>query len=155
MLNKKMPFWNTLYKAGVHDVEKMIGELYESGMSCGEIREFVANKYNAYCSSRNILDYVKRSGVAIRDKKASKINAIKRGRMIYYKKPEHEKYKSKVLSIKIRLEVLTRDKFQCVLCGNSPKTGHSLEIHHLKPESNKIDDLRTLCFLCHRGLHAK
>jgi len=53
-----------------------------------------------------------------------------------------------------RYNVLNRDGFQCVLCGDSGKDA-KLEIDHIIPVSNggtsSVDNLRTLCFKCNRG----
>ncbi len=152
-MDKRRTFWNICYKAGITDLEKCIGDMYIAGMSSKEIQEHFANKYRAVCTEKNISDYVKRSGVPIRSKQEAKINAIKRGRMVYLKKPKHLLKKSGSLSSKIRFNVLERDNFACTLCGNSPKTGYTLEIHHINGSSSDLDNLQTLCFQCHRGLH--
>lgn len=60
------------------------------------------------------------------------------------------------LSPKLRLDVLTRDNFCCVLCGRSTKVhGVALEVDHKVPVaqggSNEMDNLQTLCKDCNRG----
>lgn len=49
-----------------------------------------------------------------------------------------------------RLEVLNRDNFKCCLCGD---TETELHVHHLKyngkPYESDLDDLETLCWVCH------
>ena len=49
-----------------------------------------------------------------------------------------------------RLEVLNRDNFTCCLCGD---TETELHVHHLKyngkPYESDIQDLETLCWVCH------
>lgn len=57
-----------------------------------------------------------------------------------------------------RYEVMRRDGFQCVLCGNSGKDAR-LEIDHKIPVSRggseRINNLQTLCFKCNRGKRDK
>jgi hypothetical protein len=55
-----------------------------------------------------------------------------------------------------RLEVLNRDDFTCIACGNQKRTLH---VHHIeykkgkKPWEYSIDDLSTLCEVCHKVHH--
>lgn len=64
------------------------------------------------------------------------------------------KYSEKLKSPKWqrkRLEILNRDNFTCLLCGD---TETELQIHHLKytgynPEDAPNEDLETLCKDCH------
>ena len=57
----------------------------------------------------------------------------------------------------VRFKVLVRDKFKCVLCGNSPATDPSCKLHidHVHPHSKGgltvIENLRTLCDACNLG----
>jgi RNA-directed DNA polymerase len=52
----------------------------------------------------------------------------------------------------IRLQALMRDDFQCSRCGAVEK----LEVHHKKGlNSNKLEDLVTLCQSCHLSTHGK
>jgi len=68
-------------------------------------------------------------------------------------KPE----KRRDVPLKLRLEVLKRDKFRCVFCGRSPAThtGVILNIDHKIPFSKggktEIDNLQTLCSECNIG----
>jgi hypothetical protein len=61
------------------------------------------------------------------------------------------------IPLKLRLTVLQRDNFRCVLCGKSPATdlGVQLHIDHIVPFSRKgetiIQNLRTLCKSCNLG----
>lgn len=54
---------------------------------------------------------------------------------------------------RIRLKVLERDNFKCVLCNNDQE---ELQVHHIKysgePWTIPLDYLKTLCATCHRGL---
>lgn len=65
--------------------------------------------------------------------------------MNYSEKLKHPKWQKK------RLEILNRDNFTCVLCGD---TETELHVHHLKytgnnPENAPNEDLETLCKDCH------
>lgn len=57
-------------------------------------------------------------------------------------------------NLKTRFEVLTRDRFKCVLCGAVAQEV-KLEIDHIVPVSKggktEMSNLRTLCFPCNRG----
>lgn len=57
----------------------------------------------------------------------------------------------------LRYDVLTRDKYKCVMCGRSPSTNPNIELHidHIVPYSlggeTVIDNLQTLCSDCNLG----
>jgi 5-methylcytosine-specific restriction endonuclease McrA len=61
------------------------------------------------------------------------------------------------IPLKLRLKVLQRDNFRCVLCGKSPATnpGTVLHIDHIVPFSKggqtTAENLRTLCAECNWG----
>ncbi len=65
----------------------------------------------------------------------------------------------------VRRRVLERDRFQCVECGWSYERAcpadprHNLELHHRKPHAeggeNVVENLATLCNVCHDQKHAK
>lgn len=62
-------------------------------------------------------------------------------------------------AIKLRHEVLDRDGYKCTEDGATPeKDGVTLQIHHIKYVSqggtNDLDNLVTLCHICHAGRHA-
>ena len=138
---------------GIYDSINYICKLYQKGQSCEEIAENLQNEHGIAITGKAISDKIKEK-IPLRTYSERKKTAIASGRMIYHKKPEHEKYKRKGLSYKIRMEILKRDSYACVICGNSPKTGYSLEIHHInEATNNNMDNLRTLCFSCHKGLH--
>jgi len=146
MEDKRYKFYNACVKAEIN--WQNIFDLYQDGMSGNEISEYLQKKYNITVSSKHLTDKIKKQGI-LRNYKDRKINAIKRGRMIYYREKKH------ILSPKIRMQVLKRDNFKCVLCGNSPKTGHSLEVYYKNGDKNDIDNLQTLCLSCYRGIHYK
>jgi 5-methylcytosine-specific restriction endonuclease McrA len=57
----------------------------------------------------------------------------------------------------LRFNVLSRDKFRCVICGVSPATQADCQLHvdHIMPFSKggltTMDNLRTLCMPCNMG----
>ncbi|MFD4723055.1 HNH endonuclease [Streptomyces sp. NPDC058423] len=61
-------------------------------------------------------------------------------------------------AIKLRYEILERDKKTCQDCGRIPGQGVSLQVHHILPVhqggTNDPDNLVTLCSECHGGRHA-
>jgi len=72
-------------------------------------------------------------------------------------KVEYKKENSRNISLSVRLEVLSRDKFRCVFCGKSPATdiGTKLHIDHIEPFSkggkSTLENLQTLCEECNLG----
>ncbi len=70
---------------------------------------------------------------------------------------EIPKEKSRNVPLKMRLAVLKRDDYKCVLCGRSPATnaGVTLHLDHMVPYANGgetiKDNLRTLCAECNWG----
>ena len=70
--------------------------------------------------------------------------------------PNPSKKPRKGLSNKIRIKILRRDKFKCVLCGRTIDHGTSLEVHHKIAISeggkNSESNLQTLCYECHKGV---
>ena len=65
--------------------------------------------------------------------------------------------KRKVVTPKIKLQVLGFNNYTCVICGRSPVTnpGLDLEVDHVKPFSkggqDSLENLQTLCRDCNRG----
>lgn len=61
---------------------------------------------------------------------------------------------------KVRMSVLARDDFRCVVCGRRPRDHIDLElhVHHLIPwrlsGPTALDNLVTLCGTCHKGLRS-
>ncbi len=56
---------------------------------------------------------------------------------------------------KLRYEILERDNFRCVLCGDDSEAGAQLEVDHIVPVSKGGTDdrsnLRALCWACNAG----
>jgi hypothetical protein len=69
-------------------------------------------------------------------------------------KPERDK---REISLGLRFRVLHRDRFKCVLCGDSPAVNLACVLHvdHIVPWSKggrtAIDNLRSLCGSCNLG----
>lgn len=63
----------------------------------------------------------------------------------------------RIIPLRIRLRVLKRDHFKCVLCGRNPATDSMVELHidHIFPFSKGgktiEENLRTLCRECNLG----
>ena len=63
----------------------------------------------------------------------------------------------KTISPKLKLKVMKRDNYKCLICGKSPAIYPELplEVDHILPVSkggtNDIENLQTLCFYCNRG----
>jgi hypothetical protein len=59
------------------------------------------------------------------------------------------------ISLKLRDEILRRDKFKCVYCGRGPSDGVKLHVDHIIPfskgGSSEADNLQTLCEECNLG----
>jgi predicted restriction endonuclease len=55
----------------------------------------------------------------------------------------------------IKEQVLQRDGYKCVICGNSNKM--LLQVNHIKPKAhggtNEMSNLVTLCVFCHAKYH--
>ena len=65
--------------------------------------------------------------------------------------------KTRVISDKLRYQVLKRDNFKCCACGASPAKDPAVELHidHIVPWSkggeSTLDNLQTLCSKCNLG----
>jgi len=71
-----------------------------------------------------------------------------------YSRKDIRGYKTRIAGYirpKLRLEVLKRDNFVCVYCGNNKQ----LEVDHIIPRTNGgktiFENLQTLCLLCNRA----
>lgn len=72
--------------------------------------------------------------------------------IVHNRKKNKKKYRRKIEE-ETRINVLKRDKEKCVICGNNSR----LHIHHKIPVSDggtdDLDNLETLCDLCHAEKH--
>lgn len=96
----------------------------------------------------------------MKDSKESKL-LIKKKPVKKEKFPEYEEYQAYIKSDEwqeIRKIVLERDNYHCMCCGRSLQENAVLAIHHnsyqhLFDERNHLDDLVTLCKVCHASVH--
>ena len=69
----------------------------------------------------------------------------------------HRKANKRIISDKLRYQVLKRDNFKCCACGASPAKDPSVELHidHIIPWSKggetTLENLQTLCSRCNLG----
>lgn len=69
----------------------------------------------------------------------------------------HHRAYGRTPSLRLRFQVLQRDRFTCVGCGASPATtpGTTLHVDHILPFSKggatELDNLQTLCDRCNLG----
>lgn len=65
------------------------------------------------------------------------------------------KMKRSVVGLKLRWEILERDKFRCVVCGRNAEDGVTLHVDHIHPRSKggtkDKSNLATLCSDCNLG----
>lgn len=61
----------------------------------------------------------------------------------------------RLMTKRLRYEIMARDGFRCVKCGRGPSDGVILEVDHICPVSaggrTEPDNLETLCRDCNRG----
>lgn len=150
---RKQTLEQKLIHLGHYNPMEYLCKLYEKGLSANEISEKLLEDYKIKITCKHLSNKIG-AIMPLRSYKERKLNAIKRGRMVYFKKPESMKDSIKSISIRTRTEVLYRDGFKCQHCGNSPANGAILELHHINGKESVMDNLLTLCVLCHRGLHA-
>lgn len=154
MEDKRNSFLNGCKKNKIDDPWNYVKTLYLQGLSCNALSELFLEKYQIRVSAKHLSENIRKMGI-LRGYKERKLNAMKMGRMVYVKKPAHQLYKRKSISAKMRAEIMYRDKYRCILCGNGPKNGYSIEVHHINGPESAYDNLEVLCFECHRGKHSK
>lgn len=119
--------------------------LYKQGFSSIEIA------IKSKLSPRTVQRLMKREGITRNPSDRFK-NAIKRGRMIYERRPLDQLKHRKQLSSKLRYTVLSKYNSTCVTCGNTSKNAR-IQIDHIDndPSNNAIDNLQVLCEPCNKG----
>ena len=76
-------------------------------------------------------------------------------------KKEYSEYLKNPKWQKKRLEILSRDNFSCVVCGNGIETDTALHVHHLSYMKGRMpweydnSNFVTLCEHCHSEVHNK
>lgn len=151
LVTKRGLFYD-LYRAGEDNPEELIKKMYLDGYSGQELSDWLMIKYSIKTTAKTIQDWAKKGGYIRKTSEHKKV-AISRGRMIYVKKQHFDKYIVNPISSKIRYNVLKRDKSRCQMCGSGVEDGAKLELHHINGKESIETNLKTLCFLCHRGLH--
>ena len=150
-MRKEKTLWYSLDALNLGTPREFLLDQYKSGKSFIHIAEYLLEKYKIEITPKGIEYYIPQEERRTRSE-ARKL-AIKSKRMIYKKKTKREKYHVKYVPAGIRLKVLLRDEYRCTLCGNGRKEGYSLELHHKEGIESTMENLETLCYLCHRGLH--
>jgi len=126
--------------------------LYEEGMSGQEIADLIFRETGIAISCRSIQRKVRQFGKS-RNLKESFNNAMARGRVVWQAELDAERRSASrhQISRKLRMEILERDGFKCVLCGH----GGLLQVDHKIARVNGGEDvaenLRTLCIDCNIG----
>lgn len=138
------------------EYEDFFVKMYKEGMSSHEISEWVEEKTKIYLGPRSIMRYMEKAG-CLRNCKDAWQNAIKRGRVKWQLKADkktREKVEPQVCR-NLRYEIMQRDGWRCVLCGNGRKEGTLLQIDHITAKcfggTNNKKNLRTLCIDCNIG----
>lgn len=126
---------------------KQFVKLYNSGMSCQEIKDTLG----VIKTVRSIQRVIKKYGNP-RSVGDSFRNAVQRGRVEYIKKKSIFRTHRTKLKPTLRYKILERDGFRCVKCGATPQNC-LLEVDHIDsdPTNNKENNLQTLCEVCNMG----
>ncbi len=141
-----------------NDFNLIITDLYISKQfAAQEISDYLFEHTGIRITCRAIQQTLRSLGIARSYSDAFHL-AIKKCRKTYdhLRKPITSSENRKGINLKLRYQVLRRDKFHCVLCGKSAADGTTiLVIDHINPVvkggNNVIDNLRTLCQACNQG----
>ena len=75
------------------------------------------------------------------------------------KDKESAQYQRRIMTDSLRYDVMKRDGFRCVICGQTAKDGVKLHVDHIRPVSKggktELSNLRTLCSTCNMGKRDK
>lgn len=119
--------------------------LYTQGLSAREIKE----ELDLTLSIRQIQRRLKKLGIIRTSVDAFRL-AVANGKVTYHKNPN--KIARKAVSLKMRMKILERDDYRCVLCGAG--SGFTrLQVDHVdnNKNNNVEDNLQTLCEECNHG----
>ena len=124
-----------------------IESLYKEGLSGVEISE----REGINITPRQIQRVIKALGIT-RSPSERFINAIKRGRRTYTRKPPEQLIRRKQLGVKMRYFILEKYAFRCCSCGNTARDAR-IEIDHKdnNPSNNIESNLWLLCDVCNKG----
>lgn len=140
------------------DFNNLISDWYiNHSLNTIEISEKISAETKIKIAPRSIQKRLKKLHITRSYSDAFKL-AIAKGRKDYthLAKPIKANELRKGINLKTRYEILKRDNFQCVLCGQSPENDNvSLVIDHILPitrgGANEPSNLRTLCQACNHG----
>lgn len=124
-------------------------------MSSQEISDYFLKNTRIFITPRSIQRELKKINISRNLSDAFNL-AIKKGRKNYthLKRLKKSSALRKGIQPKLRYEILSRDKFKCVLCGKTASDDR-LEIDHIIPVvaggTNDSKNLRTLCSECNKG----
>ncbi len=151
-LNKSQRISHLLQKS----FDTVISDLYlNKKLSSIEIADELLLKTKISITPRSIQRQLKKLNV-IRNFSDAFNLSIEKGRKSYehLKRSVKSKDMRKGIQPKLRYQVMQRDGFKCVLCGNTAKDDR-LEIDHVNPVVfggiNDLSNLRTLCSECNKG----
>lgn len=139
------------------DFSEIIKEMYlAKEMSAEEISNDLEGKTGIKITNRHLQRLLRKLGI-IRSFSDAFNLAIKKGRKSYahLKKSIKSSELRKGINLKLRYEVMQRDHFRCILCGQNVADGSVLVIDHIIPVvkggNNNPANLRTLCRACNHG----
>ena len=139
------------------DFSSIITDLYvNKQLTAQKISDYLFEHTKIRITCRSIQRKLRSLGVVRSYSDAFQL-AIRKGRKTYdrLRKPIKSIENRKGINLKLRYQVLQRDKFHCVLCGRSAVDGTILVIDHINPVvkggNNAIDNLRTVCRACNHG----
>lgn len=140
---------------GVKNLDELFRRMYvDEKMSGPEISEKVEEVAGVKYGARSVQRRLENLGV-LREVGDAFRNAAKKGRIKWQTKKI--KRNRTCVPPKLRMEVMTRDNFRCVLCGCGADV-QVLELDHIKPVmdggKNTPENLRVLCYDCNKGKQA-
>lgn len=137
----------------LNTLEKKIASLYVDGLSASQISEMIQKKTNQRLSAKTLQRIIKPQGVLRNGADAFRLAVSQKRVNFAYKAPEF-KARKKHIGVRVRFEILTRDGFKCVLCGQNGGND-VLEVDHIIAKvsggTDELSNLRTLCNRCNQG----
>lgn len=132
--------------------EDFIRKLYKDGLSGIEISEFIERETGEKMTARSIQRVIQSYGEMRNLKEAFK-KAMERGRVVWQTKEDEERRKCNryQIDLGIRMKILERDEFKCVLCGKKEILQVEHKISLMDGGDDSEGNLRTLCIDCNIG----